>query len=247
MSNSKDDLAQTQTHGENIKYLFLAQRSRPYRGQEYMWYIVPRWYTHVLNIVWLSQRIKKQWPEHSAMSKPLFIWPWCQRSTSYKDNEWMQHDDTHMCQKLLVRSKTCQKPNKFDLEDTCQRRIGILNVRNISLRGDTPICQIWYGNVKAKKKKCYEPDTKTCQNPYNSDLEVKGQCHVGIKNVRDTSSHGDTSIWCKFSIIHIKSVKKFYTEIELRRTLCFFLHVFDYEVYIRVYIFRLPTSPARTF
>lgn len=152
MSNSKDDLAQTQTHGENIKYLFLAQRSRPYRGQEYMWYIVPRWYTHVLNIVWLSQRIKKQWPEHSAMSKPLFIWPWCQRSTSYKDNEWMQHDDTHMCQKLLVRSKTCQKPNKFDLEDTCQRRIGILNVRNISLRGDTPICQIWYGNVKAKKK-----------------------------------------------------------------------------------------------
>ena len=56
--------------------------------------------------------------------------------------------------------------------------------------GDTPMCQILYANVKANRS--YGSDTKTCQNPYKFDLEVKGQRRIGIMNVRDTSFHGDT-------------------------------------------------------
>ena len=41
-------------------------------------------------------------------------------------------------------------------------------------------------------QKSYGPDTKTCQNPYEYDVEVKGQPRIGIMNVRVTSSHGDT-------------------------------------------------------
>ena len=43
-------------------------------------------------------------------------------------------------------------------------------------------------------KKRYGPDTKTCQKPYKFDLEVKVQGRIWIMNVRDTSSHGDTTM-----------------------------------------------------
>ena len=35
------------------------------------------------------------------------------------------------------------------------------------------------------------PNTKPCQKP-NFHLEVKGQCRIGIMNVRNTSSLGNT-------------------------------------------------------
>ena len=42
-------------------------------------------------------------------------------------------------------------------------------------------------------KRCGQ-DTMPCQNPSKFDLEVKVQCRIGIMNVRDTSSNGDTLI-----------------------------------------------------
>ena len=58
--------------------------------------------------------------------------------------------------------------------------------------GDRHMCQIWLANVKSKNS--YRPDTKNCK----FDLEVKGQRYIRVKNVHDTSFHGDTpmgQIW----------------------------------------------------
>ena len=41
--------------------------------------------------------------------------------------------------------------SKFHLEVKGQRRIQIMNVRDTSSHGDTPMCQIWQANVKPKK------------------------------------------------------------------------------------------------
>ena len=67
-----------------------------------------------------------------------------------------------------------------------------MNVRDTSSHGDTLIqlnmvsqCQtikmLWAGH-------------ETCQKLYKFDLEVKVQGRIWILNVRDTSSHGDTSM-----------------------------------------------------
>ena len=45
--------------------------SRSYRVHECMWHIVPWWYTHVHNKVWLCQRTKKVRPEHSYVINPV--------------------------------------------------------------------------------------------------------------------------------------------------------------------------------
>ena len=47
-------------------------------------------------------------------------------------------------QKIVMgRTKTYQKPYKFDLEIKVQGRIWIINVRDTSSYCDTPMCQIW--------------------------------------------------------------------------------------------------------
>ena len=68
------------------------------------------------------------------------------------------------------------------------------------------MCQKWYTNVNPKKKS-YEPDTTTCQKPYKFDLEVKGKHCIGITNVRDISSYGDTSM-CQILVSQCQSKKK---------------------------------------
>ena len=45
----------------------------------------------------------------------------------------------------------CKKNYKFDLEVKSQRCIEIMNVCDTLSHVDTPICQIWYANVNAKK------------------------------------------------------------------------------------------------
>ena len=40
-------------------------------------------------------------------------------------------------------TKTCQKPYKFYSKVKVQGRSWIMNVRNTSSHGDTPMCQIW--------------------------------------------------------------------------------------------------------
>ena len=46
-------------------------------------------------------------------------------------------------QKLQVGHEDMTKANKFDIEVKGQRRIGIMNVRDTSSHGNTPMCQIW--------------------------------------------------------------------------------------------------------
>ena len=68
-----------------------------------------------------------------------------------------------------------------------QRRIRIMGVRNTSFHGDTSMYRFWQPNVKFKKK--LWTDTKTFQKSSKFDFEVKGQRHIGITNVRQTSSY----------------------------------------------------------
>ena len=67
-------------------------------------------------------------------------------------------------------TESYHKPYKFDFEVKDQR-IRIMNVRNTSSRGDRPICQIWYANVKANKSN--GSNTKTRQKPINLTLRSK--------------------------------------------------------------------------
>ena len=48
-------------------------------------------------------------------------------------------------------TKSCQKPYKFDLEVKDKGHTGVMNVCASSSHGDTPMCQTWYANVKAKR------------------------------------------------------------------------------------------------
>ena len=56
---------QTQTHGENI--ILILRSKVKVIAHECTWHIVPWWYTHVPNKIWLCQRTKKLRPEHKAM------------------------------------------------------------------------------------------------------------------------------------------------------------------------------------
>ena len=53
-----------------------------------------------------------------------------------------------------------------------------------------------YGRTMSKDKKDVACTVHTwqCPIPYKFDLEVKGQCHIGIMNVCNISPHGDTPI-----------------------------------------------------
>ena len=64
---------------------------------------------------------------------------------------------------LVLNTKQCHKPYKFDLEVKVQGCIRIINVLDTSSHGDRPICQIWYANVKANRS--YRLDMKIWQKP----------------------------------------------------------------------------------
>ena len=49
-------------------------------------------------------------------------------------------------------------------------------------------------------------NTKSCQKPYKFDLKVKGQHHIRIMNVLDTSSHCDRPM-CQIWYANVKSYK----------------------------------------
>ena len=53
-----------------------------------------------------------------------------------------------------------------------------------------------YGRTMSKDKKDVACTVQTwpSQKSYKFDLEVKGQCHIGIMNVCNISSHGDRLI-----------------------------------------------------
>ena len=79
------------------------------------------------------------------------------------------HGDTFKCQtkynyvkgqkSLGLNIKSCHKPYIFDPEVKGQHHIRIMNVLDTSSRGDRPMCQIWYANVKANRS--YRWDMKT--------------------------------------------------------------------------------------
>ena len=53
---------------------------------------------------------------------------------------------------------------------------------------ESPICHIWYAYVKEQR---HLARLKSMIQKNNSDIEVKGQGHTELLNVRDTSYHGD--------------------------------------------------------
>ena len=99
----------------------------------------------------------------------------------------LYHGDTLTCQtkydyvkgqkSLVLNTKQCHKPYKFDLEVKVQGFIRIMNVLDTSSHGDRPICQIWYANVKANRS--YRSYMKTWQKPLNLTLRSKVNIESG--------------------------------------------------------------------
>ena len=69
-------------------------------------------------------------------------------------------------------TKRCQKPCKFDLEVKCQHCIGIMNLRNTSSHGDTPMATGKYGKPMSDQKTSYVPDTNLHRQ---MDRQTEGQ------------------------------------------------------------------------
>ena len=99
----------------------------------------------------------------------------------------LYHGDTLTCQtkydyvkgqkSLVLNTKQCHKPYKFDLEVKVQGCFRIMNVLDTSSHGDRPICQIWYANVKANRS--YRSYMKTWQKPLNLTLRSKVNIESG--------------------------------------------------------------------
>ena len=70
-----------------------------------------------------------------------------------------------------------KKAYKIDLEIKGQHRIWIMDVHDTTSYGDTPHVPNMVSLCKTKKK-CYRPDSKTCQKPYEFDLEVNVQGRI---------------------------------------------------------------------
>ena len=91
-------------------------------------------------------------------------------------------------QKALARQQDMSKHDifqPFDLDVKGQRRIWIMVLHDTSSYGDSPICQIWYTNMKSNKN--YGSNKKTCQKPYKFEFEYRSmlyQCCIRIINVR---------------------------------------------------------------
>ena len=90
---------QTQIHCENI--ILILRSKVKVIAHECTWHIVPWWYTHKPNKVWLCQKTKKLRPEHKACHKPYKFDPevkvqGCIRIMDVLDTS--SHGDRPMCQ-----------------------------------------------------------------------------------------------------------------------------------------------------
>ena len=65
----------------------------------------------------------------------------------------------------------------------------------------------------SKDKKVKGLNTKPCHKPYKFDLEVKGQGRIRVKNVLDTSSHGDRPM-CQMWYCNVKANKSYRSDIK---------------------------------
>lgn len=115
---------------------------------------------------------KKLWPEHEVMSKILQIAVEIKVNVVSTNVKWYANVKANIY--YGSDRKTYQNPCNFDLEAKIQRRIEIMDVRHISSDGGTPKCQMWYANVKAKKR--YGPDTNLHrQTGRQTERQTKGQ------------------------------------------------------------------------
>ena len=89
--------------------------------------------------------------------------------------------------------KTSQKP----LNLTLRSKVNVVP----SMYATHPLMMIdscTKDDMPMSKQKHVNVLTQTCQKPYKFDLEVKRQRRIGITNVRDALTHGDTpmcQIW----------------------------------------------------
>lgn len=97
----------------------------------------------------------------------------------------LSHGDTPVYQNVKEQRwlTFIVKINYFHIE------IKVMNVRNTSYHDDTLMCQTLYDY--AKDKRSCGPNQQLCHKPWK--FEVKGQYRIRIMNVRDSSSHDDTS------------------------------------------------------
>ena len=94
---------------------------------------------------------------------------------------WQTKYDYVKGQNWGLNTKPCYKPYYFDLEVKGQCPNRIMNALDTSSHGDRPMCQIWYANVKANRRR------------YDKSLKIWswGQRSTSNMNVHVTYVHGD--------------------------------------------------------
>lgn len=86
----------------------------------------------------------------------------------------------------------------YVLEDVARTKSHVKNHKDLVIKGQSTCIGIMihtcakHGKPMSKQKKSYGPDMKTSQKSHKFDIEVIVQCRIGIMNVREPSSHGDT-------------------------------------------------------
>ena len=81
-----------------------------------------------------------------------------------------------------------------------------MTVCDTSYHCDTPTCITKYDYAKGQKR--IGLNTKSCHKPYKFDLEVKGQGHIRIMNVLDTSSLDDRPM-CQIWYANVKATRSY--------------------------------------
>ena len=102
----------------------------------------------------------------------------CQIQYAYVEEKRIYDSDTNPCQKM---------PVILTFEVRGQGHTEVINVCDILSSGFLAMCQIWEAYVEEHRS--YGPGINPCEKKHNFDLDVKGQGHIKIMNVLNTSSH----------------------------------------------------------
>ena len=166
-----------------------------------MWHIVPWWYTHMHNKVWLCQRTRKVRPEQSLKPYKFDIEVEGQghiRIMNVLDTSSL--GDRPICQiwyanvkanrSYRLDMKTWQKPIKLTWRSKVNIQSGSWMYTTHRLMVIHPCAK--YGRPMSNQKKVMGRTRKHVKNPINLTLRSKFKVVSGFMNVRDTSSHGDT-------------------------------------------------------
>ena len=146
------------------------------------------------------------------MLEKLYFWPWGQKSRSYIGHECMQYIlsywYTHMLDMVCIRQRTKKLWPRHELT----------HADGQTDRQSTWHIVAWWC-IHVPNIGCLWQRTKKLWPGHETDifyLEVKGQGHTEVINIRDTSSHSDTPI-CQIWYAYLKEQSSYGPDTNLHR------------------------------